>query len=295
MSGEGAVDGGGREFERVSDELRARMADGVYPLGTLLPPQRVLAKEFGVSRDTVQRVLRELSNEGWIETRQGSGSRVMKVQRIHSLGSRTIRPAQAVTLRSFINDAFEAPEVTLDVYTLTSESLDAHIRMQAERIRDHEISPQRIALRMLLPSEELKLPYPTTKGASDDPRLQDRLHEITQRHSASLKGALRVLRTDRLVPTVDIEIRRVPIAPTFKLYLLNGSEALHGPYEVIERTIELDDGEEVVALDVLGLGATLTHYEKDDDPNATGTVFVGGMQSWFDSIWTRLAQREDRP
>ncbi|WTP59207.1 GntR family transcriptional regulator [Streptomyces phaeochromogenes] len=290
MSGEGVVDSGGREFERVSDELRARMADGVYPLGTLMPPQRVLARELGVSRDTVQRVLKVLRNEGWIESRQGSGSRVIKMQRIHSSGTKAARPAQAVTLRSFINDAFEAPLVTLDVYTLTSESLDAHIRMQAERIRDREISPDRIAVRMLLPSEELRLPYPRTKDDPADLRLQNRLHEITKRHSASLREALRDLRTDDLVPAVDIGIRHVPLVPTFKLYLLNGNEALHGPYEVIERTIELDDGAEVVALDVLGLGATLTHYEREDDPNSPGTVFVGSMQSWFDSIWDMLAQ-----
>ncbi|WP_405907893.1 GntR family transcriptional regulator [Streptomyces sp. NBC_00828] len=290
MSGEGVADGGGREFERVSDILRERMAAGVYPLGTLLPPQRFLADELGVSRDTVQRVLAALRNEKWIETRQGSGSRVVKAQRIHSSGTRNARPAQAVTLRSFIDEAFEAPQVTLDVYTLTSESLDAHVRMQAERIRDREISPERIALRMLLPSTDLRLPYPSTKGAPDDRRLQDRLHGITQRHSASLRSALRDLRADGLVPFVDVEIRHVPLAPSFKLYLLNGSEALHGPYEVIERTIELDNGEEVQALDVLGLGATLTHYEKTEDPDYTGSVFVSSMQSWFDSIWGALAE-----
>lgn len=55
---------GGREFQRVSDELRARIADGTYPLGTLLPSQRDLAAELDVSRDTVQKVLRELVGEG---------------------------------------------------------------------------------------------------------------------------------------------------------------------------------------------------------------------------------------
>ncbi|MFD4524919.1 GntR family transcriptional regulator [Streptomyces sp. NPDC058470] len=290
MSGEGVADSGGREFERVSDVLRERLAAGAYPLGTLLPPQRFLAAELGVSRDTVQRVLKALRNEGWIETRQGSGSRVIKAQRIHSSGTRTARPAQGVTLRSFINEAFEAPEVTLDVYTLTSESLDAHIRMQAERIRDREISPQRIALRMLLPSDDLRLPYPSTKGAPDDLRLQERLRGITARHSASLRSALRDLRVDGLVSFVDVEIRHVPLAPTFKLYLLNKTEALHGPYEVIERTIELDDREEILALDVLGLGATLTYHRKTDDSESTGSVFVSSMQSWFDSIWGTLAE-----
>jgi DNA-binding GntR family transcriptional regulator len=71
-------DGGGREFHRVADDLRVRMANGTYPLRSFLPSQRDLAEEYGVSRDTVQRVLRDLANEGWIESRQGSGSRVVK-------------------------------------------------------------------------------------------------------------------------------------------------------------------------------------------------------------------------
>lgn len=33
------------------------------------------------------------------------------------------------------------------------------------------------------------------------------------------------------MPSVDVEIRRAPLTPTFKLYLFNGAEALHGPYE----------------------------------------------------------------
>ncbi|AGS70398.1 GntR family transcriptional regulator [Streptomyces collinus Tu 365] len=64
----------GRESRRVAAELRVRMADGGCPPDTLLPSQHKLATEFGVSRDTVQRVLRELRGEGWIETRQGHGS-----------------------------------------------------------------------------------------------------------------------------------------------------------------------------------------------------------------------------
>ena len=66
--------GGGREFQRVSDELRVRMTDGTYVQGSFLPSQRDLAEEFRVSRDTVQRALRELVDEGWIESRQGKTS-----------------------------------------------------------------------------------------------------------------------------------------------------------------------------------------------------------------------------
>ncbi len=73
MDGQRSADGGGREFHRVSDALRARMTDGTYPCGSFLPSQRDLAEEFEVSRDTVQRAMKELVSEGWVESRQGSG------------------------------------------------------------------------------------------------------------------------------------------------------------------------------------------------------------------------------
>jgi DNA-binding transcriptional regulator YhcF (GntR family) len=283
-------DGGGREFERVQNALRARLTDGTYEIGDRLPTQRDLAEHFSVSRDTVQRVLKALAGEGWIESRQGSGTRVIKTQLIQSPTAEAAKSGNAVTLASLIGKAFEQPEVTLDVYTLTSESLNAHVRVQTERIRAKEIAPQRIALRMLLPSEELELPYPRAKDPAHSEAVRQRLLGITRVHTASLRRALRDLRAEGLVRTVDIEIRHVPLAPTFKLYLFNNAEVLHGPYEVLERRIELDSGEEIDALDVLGVGATLTHYVKDDDEKSQGSVFVGNMHSWFNSVWNLLAE-----
>jgi DNA-binding transcriptional regulator YhcF (GntR family) len=282
-------DVGGREFRRVADELRGRMTDGTYPLGSFLPSQRDLAEELAVSRSTVQRALRELVNEGWIESRQGSGARVVRTQRIQSSAAKATRLRRGGTLDPFISEAFEQSEVTLDVHTLTSESLDAHIRLQAERIRGGFIVPQRITLRMLLPDATLTLPYPRVKDDRNDPRLRGRLRSITERHTSSLVGSLRDLQTEGLVPFVDVRIRHAPLTPTFKLYLFNGVEVLHGPYEVIERKIVLDSDEEITALDVLGLGATLTHHVKDQDSSSSGSVFVDSMQRWFDSVWELLA------
>lgn len=280
---------GGREFQRIADELRGRIGNA-YPLRSFLPSQRALAGELGVSRDTVQRALRELANEGWIQSRRGSGSRVIKIQRIQSSAAKATRVRGEVTLAPFISEAFEQPEVTLDVYTLTSESLDAHIRLQSERIRGGFISPQRITLRMLLPDAALPLPYPRVKDDRDDPRLRERLRTITESHTASLVGALRDLQTEGLVPSVDVRIQHTPLTPTFKTYLLNGVEALHGMYEVIERPLTLGDGELITALDVLGLGATLTHHVKTGEPTSPGSVFVDSMRQWFDSIWNLLSE-----
>ncbi|MCX5082552.1 GntR family transcriptional regulator [Streptomyces sp. NPDC056121] len=290
MAGGRGRDGGGRETWRVAEELRARLADGTYPVGSLIPPQRELADRFHVSRDTVQRALRELAGEGWIESRQGSGSRVLKNQRIQSYTAKASHEGR-VSLGPLISEAFEQPEVTLDVYTLTSESLDTHIRVQAERIRSGETAPEKVGIRILLPSESLKLPYPQAKGDPDDPRLRERLLGITHRHTVSIRRELRQLQAEGLVPVAEFQVRHVPLAPAFKLYLLNGGEALHGPYEVIERPIVLDSGEEILALDVLGLGATLTHYVRDGDPNSRGSVFVESMGAWFGSVWNLIAER----
>ncbi|MFE1752072.1 winged helix-turn-helix domain-containing protein [Streptomyces anandii] len=289
MSEQYGEEAGGREFQRVADELRARMTDGTYPLRGYLPAQRDLAKELGVSRDTVQRALRELQREGWIESRQGSGSRVLRTQRIHSPAVSRL-PGRPVTLGPLIGSAFEEPEVTLDVYTLTSESLDAHIRLQAERIQAGQIAPRHIGVRMLLPADSVPSPYGRSANGRYDDVLRERVRGVTRRHVESLRSTLRYLRTTELVPSVDVRIRYAPLTPAFKLYLINKTEALHGFYEVYERLVDLDDGTEIEAVDVVGLGATLTHHVKSDDAQAQGTVFVETTQKWFDSVWDFLAE-----
>ncbi|AZQ35695.1 MULTISPECIES: GntR family transcriptional regulator [Streptomyces] len=280
------------------ETLRARIANGVYPVGSSLPAQRVLAEEFDVSRDTVQRVLRELKSEGWVDSRQGSGTRVIEPP-IHSTTRPQAAPRLRAALGTFIARAFAQRTVRLDVFTLTSESLDAHIRLQAERIRTKEISsPERIELRMLLPAESAESPYPRAKrpveGGGDttdvDRRLQERLHGITRRHTSSLRAALKDLETEGLVPSVTVEVRKIPLVPPFKLYLLRDTEALFGPYKVVERSILLDDDTDIDAVDVLGLGSTLTRHVNDEgDPNSTGSVFIESWQDAFDSWWNLLA------
>jgi hypothetical protein len=249
-------------------------------------------------------VLRELKDEGWIQSRQGSGSRVVKSP-IHSGKVPQQAPRLRAALGPFVTRAFAQSTVRLDVFTLTSESLDAHVRLQAEKIRTGEIAtPEHVGLRMLLPSESLELPYPRAlkpvsgPEVADGPeqldrlqgQIQERLRGITRRHTTSLRAALRNLETEGLVPSVEVEVRSVPLVPAFKLYLRPGAEALFGPYEVVERSIRLDDDTKVDALDVLGLGSTLIRHVNDEgDPNSTGSVFIETMQAWFDACWERLA------
>lgn len=285
----------GWEFQRIADALRAEIGDGIHPVGHYLPPQRQLVVQFGVSRDTVQRALRVLIADGVIESRQGIGSRVLSAQteerqHVHTssaLPTHSGRPA----LGPFIAEAFEAQDVTLDVATLTSESLHTHIRLQAERVRNEEIHPKSISVRLLLPAQSSTLAYPRLrdKDNTEDVRPLARLRRITRLHTDSLRAALEDLQTENLVNAVDVQVRTVPFTPTFKLYLLNETQALHGLYVLTERAMRLDDGEEVEALDVLGLGATLFHYMKDQE-ESQGSLFVDSAQTWFDKHWAILGE-----
>lgn len=116
-------------------------------------------------------------------------------QQIHTSSALTTHSGRPA-LGPFIAEAFEAQDVTLDVATLTSESLDTHIRLQAEWVRNGEIHPETISVRLLLPAQGSTLAYPRLKDKdnTEDARPLDRLRRITRRHTESLRAALETFR-----------------------------------------------------------------------------------------------------
>ncbi|WP_411146224.1 PLP-dependent aminotransferase family protein [Streptomyces sp. x-80] len=60
----------------LADALRELAQRGDVAPGTVLPSQRALAAAIGVSRSTVTAAYGLLEAEGWLESRQGSGSRL---------------------------------------------------------------------------------------------------------------------------------------------------------------------------------------------------------------------------
>lgn len=62
------------KFRQIQDQLRSAILQGHLRAGTRLPASRVLADELSVSRPTIVRVLENLKAEGYLETRQGSGT-----------------------------------------------------------------------------------------------------------------------------------------------------------------------------------------------------------------------------
>lgn len=64
-------------WRQLSDALRLLILDGRLPLGSRLPGEREFASALGVSRTTVASALAQLRDEGYVQSRQGSGSTVM--------------------------------------------------------------------------------------------------------------------------------------------------------------------------------------------------------------------------
>src|SRR5690606_38196530 len=62
-----------RAYQRVYAQLKEQIQQGEFPVGSRLPPERLLATRLGVSRNTLRQALRLLREEGLVEPAQGSG------------------------------------------------------------------------------------------------------------------------------------------------------------------------------------------------------------------------------
>jgi GntR family histidine utilization transcriptional repressor len=63
-------------FQLIKAHVLAQIHEGVWKEGDAIPGEEALAREFGVSRMTVNRAIRELSDEQIVERVQGSGTYV---------------------------------------------------------------------------------------------------------------------------------------------------------------------------------------------------------------------------
>ncbi len=73
-----ATQGDGPLYRCLADALKHAIDRGEIPLGTVLPPERTLARSLSVSRATVVAAYDRLKTEGWLQSRQGSGTWVRR-------------------------------------------------------------------------------------------------------------------------------------------------------------------------------------------------------------------------
>jgi GntR family uxuAB operon transcriptional repressor len=68
-----------KPYQEIGEDLRAQIMQGLYPVGSRLPPERNIAEKYGVSRTIVREALLMLELQGTVDIRQGSGVYVMRI------------------------------------------------------------------------------------------------------------------------------------------------------------------------------------------------------------------------
>lgn len=101
---------------RVYKEIKSQIVDKKYKVGTILPPEPSLEKEFGVSRTTVRKAVDMLVRDGFITVKQGFGTQVISRKAIQNLNRFTSisesleSEGKKIGLRSCYIERTAAPE-----------------------------------------------------------------------------------------------------------------------------------------------------------------------------------------
>ena len=82
----------------LTEQLRAAIADGTLPVGSRVPPGRILAEELRVSRGVVTEAYRRLMEDGQLAGRGRSGTFVVAAP--VALPSSTARPSPRAGTRT---------------------------------------------------------------------------------------------------------------------------------------------------------------------------------------------------
>jgi DNA-binding transcriptional regulator YhcF (GntR family) len=269
-------------YVQVAGSLRAAILTKTLQPGEKLPSGSQLAERYGVARMTVQTAIRVLREEGLVVSRQGSGVFVRE---------RTARP---VGLRPVMERAFQRPNVTVDFFGFTAETLLGAIHEPLDKIRAGAAPPESITIRILVPDSTKPAALPCrAEDLADDEAFRERSHAMAQRHIEAITDAVHELDELGLVGSGSVELRTHQLAPLFKAFLLNREELFIGFYPVVRRQVKLH-AEPHDVYDLMGKDVTLFHHATNDDDSSTGSQYVEEMQSWFETIWTTVAHPAHR-
>jgi GntR family transcriptional regulator len=95
-----ALEAGGMALHRqLFLVLREQIRRGALAVGQALPTEQALGEQFGVSRITVRRALQDLSDQGFVQRRQGRGTYVL------ARGDTPIAPPPALSVRDGLRKA----------------------------------------------------------------------------------------------------------------------------------------------------------------------------------------------
>ncbi|WHM38038.1 GntR family transcriptional regulator [Streptomyces sp. BPTC-684] len=290
MTSEPEVTDGGdarRTSDDVAASLRARIRAGELKVGAKLPTQAWLVEHYGVERTVVRQALQQLHGEGLItEGRKGAPAKIASAVPAASRPADEEPKRTAAVLSPRVAEAFRAKEVRIDAVCLTTETLNLALGEPLGAIHAGAFRPDSVHFRILLPDRGINLafPRPVHRSADGDQLVHERWLRQRNTQGLVLHNNLEAL---HIIEGIDvrIEFQALPLTSPIKLYLLNGSEALFGYYDITAREQEIADTS-VEIYDSLGNQSMLFQYLRSG--GSRDAAFVERSQRWFDGVWNTI-------
>ena len=187
--------------QQVAESLRELIVDGKIQRGDALPPERVLAQQFGVSRATVREALRALQLWGLVEARQGGGNYVCAPTIEHITTPLSTIIEHNRQLQDELMDArliFEPAVCWLAAQRRTERDLDAIeaiLERQRRRVERGDLAVEEdTAFHLALAEATHNQVVPRLIATINDLLLESRLRSLRtpDRPHSSLEGHLRI-------------------------------------------------------------------------------------------------------
>ncbi|MDX6355125.1 MAG: hypothetical protein QOF98_2028, partial [Streptomyces sp.] len=233
-------------YLHIADVLRGEIRDGRYRVGERIPSQAELEERFQVSRPTVQRALGVLRQGGYLDNQRGRASEVLPWDTSAPAAGPAASPEPEPAfeaLGTHVAAAFEEREITIDSYSLTSETLNSALAGPVQSALRGELNPAVIRVRVLLPTQDAVLALPRLVANPDDDRPLRRLRQLSRAHGIALRSTFTGLSELRPEIKISVEFRALPVTPLQKLYLINRRLALSGFYPVKTHPVTFGDGQ----------------------------------------------------
>ncbi|HEY5222823.1 MAG TPA: PLP-dependent aminotransferase family protein [Microbacteriaceae bacterium] len=231
-----------RKGRSLEDALRSAIHDGRLAQGTRLPASRVLASDLGMARNSVADAYGQLTAEGWLEARTGSGTWVsarMDTQSGTGTG-RVDRPRSAATATTVVQRASRPRALALD---LRGGIPDASMFPRAGWA-----AAARRAVNGAAPAD---LGYPAAQGAG---RLRDTLAEYLTRARGVFAAPEHVLITHGFGELLSLTCRVLCASGARRIAVEEYGHELH-------RSIMSAAGMEVIPIRVDAEGAIVAELE----------------------------------
>lgn len=182
---------------KVTEQLRAELASGRWPVGTRIPGELTLVEELEVSRPLLREAIRGLTNLGMLEARRGSGTYVRSTASPEAILSRI----DAAEVREIyeVQLAYDVQAAGLAASRRTDADLEnlAHLLERRNRAEDDRTDVAGFA------SADAEFHLAIAKAAGNPLLL-----ELYRYFIVRLEASLRLVHADERVPSCGYESHR---------------------------------------------------------------------------------------